>query len=26
LLCPPCNLRKAASHPIDWARKRGRLL
>lgn len=26
LLCPSCNLRKAASHPIDWARKRGRLL
>lgn len=26
VLCPPCNLRKAAKHPIDFARERGRLL
>ena len=26
LLCPPCNLRKWAKHPIDWARENGRLL
>ena len=26
LLCPPCNQRKWAKHPIDWARENGRLL
>jgi 5-methylcytosine-specific restriction endonuclease McrA len=26
LLCPPCNIRKAAKHPIAWARELGRLL
>lgn len=25
-LCPTCNLRKHAKHPIDWARENGRLL
>lgn len=25
-LCPPCNLRKNAKHPIDWAQEMGRLL
>ncbi|MEV4606157.1 HNH endonuclease [Neorhizobium sp. LMR1-1-1.1] len=26
VLCPPCNLKKAAKHPIDFAQERGRLL
>lgn len=26
LLCAPCNLRKSAAHPIDFARQEGRLL
>lgn len=26
ILCPPCNQRKHAKHPIDWARENGRLL
>lgn len=26
ILCPKCNLRKAAKHPIDWAAENGRLL
>lgn len=26
VLCAPCNLKKAAKHPIDFARERGRLL
>lgn len=26
ILCPTCNIRKHANHPIDWARKNGRLL
>ena len=26
LLCGPCNRRKGSLHPIDWARKNGRLL
>lgn len=26
ILCAPCNLRKGASHPLDFARKDGRLL
>lgn len=26
LLCPPCNLRKHAKHPIDFARENGMLL
>lgn len=26
ILCPPCNLRKAAKHPLDFAREQGRLL
>lgn len=26
LLCPPCNRRKAAKDPIDWARENGVLL
>lgn len=26
ILCPPCNLKKNAKHPIDWAREHGRLL
>lgn len=26
LLCPPCNLRKHAKHPIVWAQQEGRLL
>ena len=26
LLCPPCNLRKAAKDPIEWAQLNGRLL
>ena len=26
LLCPPCNLKKWAKHPIDWAQENGRLL
>ena len=26
LLCAPCNLRKKAADPIDWARREGRLL
>lgn len=26
LLCPSCNLRKGAMHPITWAQKHGRLL
>jgi len=25
-LCPSCNTHKWATHPIDWARKKGRLL
>lgn len=25
-LCPDCNLRKNAKHPIDWANENGRLL
>ena len=25
-LCPSCNVRKFATHPIDWARKNGRLV
>ncbi len=25
-LCPSCNLKKAAKHPIDWAQENGRLL
>ena len=26
LLCPPCNHRKSAKHPIDWAQQNGLLL
>lgn len=26
LLCPPCNQKKWAKHPLDWARENGRLL
>lgn len=26
LLCPPCNLKKWAKHPIRWAQEQGRLL
>jgi 5-methylcytosine-specific restriction endonuclease McrA len=26
ILCPKCNMRKHAKHPIDWARENGRLL
>jgi 5-methylcytosine-specific restriction endonuclease McrA len=26
LLCPPCNLRKSAKHPIDYMRQLGWLL
>lgn len=26
ILCPTCNLRKSAKHPIDWAQENGRLL
>lgn len=26
ILCPTCNLRKNAKHPIDWAQENGRLL
>ena len=26
LLCPPCNLTKAAKDPIEWAQQNGRLL
>lgn len=26
ILCPRCNSRKYAKHPIDWARENGRLL
>lgn len=26
VLCPSCNLKKAAKHPIDFAQERGRLL
>lgn len=26
VLCPPCNLRKAAKHPLDYARERGMLV
>jgi 5-methylcytosine-specific restriction endonuclease McrA len=26
LLCPPCNRRKSASDPLDWARREGFLL
>lgn len=26
LLCPPCNLKKHAKDPIDWAQENGRLL
>lgn len=26
LLCPPCNLKKGASHPADYMRKVGRLI
>jgi len=26
ILCPRCNLRKAAKHPLDFAREQGRLL
>lgn len=25
-LCPSCNHRKSAKHPIDWAKEKGRLL
>lgn len=25
-LCPGCNLRKAAKHPLDWAKENGKLL
>lgn len=25
-LCPDCNLRKAAKHPLDWAKENGKLL
>lgn len=25
-LCPSCNVRKGASHPLEWAKKKGRLL
>lgn len=26
LLCPGCNRRKSAKHPLDWAKENGRLL
>lgn len=26
MLCPTCNMRKSAKHPIDWAQENGRLL
>ena len=26
LLCPTCNLRKSAKHPVDFMRETGRLL
>ena len=26
LLCPPCNIRKHAKHPIEWAQEQGRLV
>jgi 5-methylcytosine-specific restriction endonuclease McrA len=26
ILCPKCNLKKQAKHPIDWARENGRLV
>lgn len=26
LLCPPCNRKKNAKHPIDWAKEMGRLV
>lgn len=26
LLCPPCNMSKGGSDPIDWAQREGRLL
>lgn len=26
ILCPTCNMRKKAKHPIDWAQENGRLL
>lgn len=26
LLCPACNSKKGAKHPLEWARKNGRLL
>jgi len=26
LLCPPCNHRKSAKHPVDWAQQNGMLL
>lgn len=26
LLCAPCNLSKGAAHPVEWARRKGRLL
>lgn len=26
ILCPDCNLKKGKTHPIDWAKKNGRLL
>lgn len=26
ILCPTCNKRKSAKHPIDWAQENGRLL
>jgi 5-methylcytosine-specific restriction endonuclease McrA len=26
LLCPPCNMRKGALHPIEWAQREGRLV
>lgn len=26
LLCPPCNLKKNAKHPLDWAKQNGKLL
>lgn len=26
MLCPPCNLRKSAKDPMEWARENGRLV
>lgn len=26
LMCPPCNLRKGAKHPVEFSRREGRLL